>query len=335
MNKKGEMTSSQIAMLIIAIAGFIIVLFALLVILDLRSLSEQELCRISILTRATSPESLQRLAPLKCTTQKICLSPSGGEDCTKNQFVGEKKDSIQKIKVTNEKDLEKAVADSMLDCWKMTGEGKLDVFGGGKDLGIWNWLGAKNLFEKPSVCLICSRLAVSKIPENILNKTDVTSYMETTLAPKSDQTYIQLLTDRQLRYFPRDFRNNLSEEKGKAGSTDEVAIIFMQISTPEVWDATKETGGRMATAVFVGTVGINPIGMFKVGNLLSLLTGVTTGTIAALQTWRSREIAAAYCGELTSIDKKSARNGCSVVMPVDYKDIQFINKYCSIIEGNP
>lgn len=338
-NKRAELTSSQIATLILTIAGFVIALVFLLVFLDTKSMTRDEICHLSILARATAPDSLQRLAPLKCSIKKVCLSPSGNSDCTDNQFIGEDKSKIDKESVSNPEDLEKTVADAMLDCWSMTGEGKLDVFGGGGDHGILNLINLDAVFRKKTVCLICSRLSIDDIPKETLDQVDVTSFMETNRPQNSELTYLNLLTDRQVRSFPREFRGNLSEERNKnKGTTDEIAIIFMQIDTneDELENAFGAAQGAGAFA-FISTSGVGPLGILnlKEAAIFSAFAATTAGTVAYFQTWASKDLAAAHCGELTSIDDQSKRRGCSVVMPVDYKDIEFINKHCSIIEGQP
>ena len=133
MNRKGEVTSTQIVTLAIAIIGFIVVLI-LLWSLEFESYSDEEICRLSILSRATGGGTLGGLVPLKCTTKKICITANG--KC--EQFAGEKEGDIIKVKVGNGpiKDAEiiaKANADAMYDCWTMMGEGNLDLFQGGKE----------------------------------------------------------------------------------------------------------------------------------------------------------------------------------------------------------
>jgi hypothetical protein len=333
MQKRAEMTSMQIGTLILAIAGFIIALIFLLVVLDINTLSQEEVCRLSVLTRATAPESLQRLAPIKCTTQKICLSES--DDCL--QFIGEK--NIKPVTVQSEETIEAEIANAMYDCWSIMGEGKLDVFGGGTDTGILNSLSINNLFAKKTTCIICSRLALSdelQKENELLKNVDVSNYLETHQVPNSEKTYLQTFTDGQSKSYSREFREDLTNENENVPPTNEIAIIFMQINSEESpWEAGTDTAGRTGAFIFASTTGVGPLGVFSLpeGTAFSVITAVTTGSIAAIQTYRSREVSAGYCGEFTSVSE--SRKGCSVVVPFDYNKISEINQYCSIIEGNP
>jgi hypothetical protein len=341
MKKRAELTSSQIATLVLSIAGFIIALVFLLVFLDTDTMSEREICRLSVLTRATAPEVLQRLAPLKCTTQKICLSKSGNNKCDDDQFVGENKEKIIEIKVAAKEDIEKTVADSMYDCWTMMGEGKLDVFGGGGKIGILGTLGWANFIKKETSCVICSRLSLSKDLQQdntLLDNVDISSYIETHQVPGSEKTYLQSFTDYQVRSYPQKFRDNLSNSNtnSKVKPTDEIAIVFMQINTEDdPWTAGSETGMKTGAFVFGTTTGVGPLGFLtlKIGLVAGFFSALASGTLAAIQTYRSRDIAAGYCGKFTSISK--GREGCSVIVPFDYQKIQDINNYCSVIEGTP
>ena len=86
--KKGDLTSFQIINIVLAIAGFVVVLIFLSILFSDRGETDREVCRLSILTRATAPDILQANVPLKCKTEKICITTKlfGGE-C--NQFLGE------------------------------------------------------------------------------------------------------------------------------------------------------------------------------------------------------------------------------------------------------
>ncbi|MFH1803238.1 MAG: hypothetical protein ABH864_07385 [archaeon] len=334
MQKRGELTSAQISTLILTIIGFVIALIFLLVVLDTQNLSEREICRLSVLTRATAPDALERLAPLKCTTQKICLTK--GADC--QQFAGEK--NVRKVTVASSETIEKEAANAMYDCWKMMGEGKLDVFGGGVNTGIWSTIGASRLFQKKTVCTICSRLAIAEdVDQGIVKNVSISEYMETHQIPNSELTYLQAFTDQQIRSYPREFRENLTSEKDnydEKQNTNEIAMIFMQIDTDETpLEAGTDTGIKSAAFLFTSTSAVSPIGLvsLKARGVLSIAGGAAAGGIAAIQTWQSRETSAGYCGEFTSTE--NARRGCSVVTPFNYQNAEAINDYCSYIEGQP
>ena len=71
MQKRGELTSSEIITLLLTIVGFIAILIFIMVALDLRKQTEDEICKLSVLTRATAPDVAQRFTPLKCKTKKL------------------------------------------------------------------------------------------------------------------------------------------------------------------------------------------------------------------------------------------------------------------------
>jgi len=332
MQKRGELTSAQISTLILTIIGFIIALIFLLVVLDTQNLSEREICKLSVLTRATAPEALERITPLSCTTQKICLTE--GEDC--QQFMGEK--GVRKVLVNSNKEtIEKETANAMYDCWTMMGEGKLDVFGGGRGTGIWSLLDAENLFQAETVCVICSRLAIANdVNSSLLEKVDINSYMENHQVPHSELTYLQTFTDQQVRSYPRTFRDDLTNNQNnfkEEQKTSEIAMIFMQITADKgVLEAAWETGTKTGGFLFTSSVAVTPLGLAR-GGVIGALSGAISAGVAAYQTWESHNIAAGYCGEFTSVD--NARKGCSVVTPFNYQDAAAINQYCDHIEGQP
>lgn len=169
--KRGEMTSSQIITIVLAIAGFIVVLIFLAILFDDRGSGDRELCKFSVLTRATSPiDSLQASIPLKCTTEKICISESGKKDAC-DQFAGE--ENVKPVELKGSVDqkvrqIEETSANAMFDCWSMMGEGKLDVFPGinrpknelGVVLSVVGGVLSIPKEVKPA-CVICSRVALA------------------------------------------------------------------------------------------------------------------------------------------------------------------------------
>lgn len=339
MNKRGEsLAPSTIATLTLTIAAFIIAALFLLLFLDLDNLSQREVCHLSVLTRATSPDALERLAPLKCETQKICLSMGG--NCEKQFGEGE---NIAKIMVNSREEIEREIAYEMYDCWSMMGQGKLDIFGGKKS-GFATSLDPSRVFgEAKTTCLMCSRIALSKeILENeeLMESIDVNTYMETHQVPGSELTYLQTFTDEQVRSYPREMRESLRNDTNVT-ETDQIAIIFMQILT----EATPyEAGTRTATEaggfVLAAGYGTGALGKLLTMNWLTsaLVVGgaaagvAGVGGLAAFQTYRSQQVAAGYCGELTSVDE-DANKGCSVVTPFDYNQKLALKDFCAKFEG--
>ena len=171
-NKKGELTTKQLVVIIILIASFIIVLF-LLFRLNLGETSAKEICHNSVVLRGKSGGLAGHL---DCRINYLCIS--GGEDCK-----GISATSTIKVDPDGEEfknETMKAIADEMSDCWWMFGEEKINYAGG--DL------------PKKTACSICS---IVEFDEK-LKKSPMISYQEfydylRTTPKTSSQTYLQYL----------------------------------------------------------------------------------------------------------------------------------------------
>jgi len=144
-NKKGEMTSVQLIGLIVFVVSLgIILLF--LAMYDWGT--KKEVCQDSVVMRSTfnvGPLEGKKYIPLKCSTEKICLTDGGKTLNCDLQFGPEAKDNpVTKIKVKTKKDVLDAFANAYYDCHWMLGEGKLDFMPHTK------W--------QENYCLICSRI---------------------------------------------------------------------------------------------------------------------------------------------------------------------------------
>jgi hypothetical protein len=340
MEKRGELTSSQIAMLVLSIAAFVIILIFLLLFLDIENQTDEEICRLSVLTRATSPDAVQSSLPLKCQTKKICISLTG-QKCP--QFLAEKSENIQinKNPDIGSEEIENIVAKEMLSCWNIMGEGKLDLFG--EEISLANFFKTN---KKATSCVICSRIAIApelEAKKDILNKIDVNDYLETKQAPGSSFTYLQELTDRQVSAFPGKVKQEFQTNKEERTGTNQVAILFSQIRTETDPEKAAVDGvivlgsgiiaGTWATGTSGGVIGLaasNPVAS-------AILTTVGLGTTAGLRAYgayRDQAISATYCGKFTG-SKEEQKHGCSLINQVDYNNIPAINEHCQVIEGNP
>lgn len=193
--KRGALAPDQIAMLILAVVGFALVALFLFGVFDNEDLTDRELCRLSILSRATVPGVLEDKVPLNCYTEKICITARKGffkkigerfsnpqaaigasEKSACKQFAGE--DNVRDVEVVVDKNpnnqkeslkiIQSEVANAMFDCWAMTGQGKLDIWTTDSSKSFEGQLADKALSEvnlkQVSVepkCIVCSRLAFS------------------------------------------------------------------------------------------------------------------------------------------------------------------------------
>ena len=131
-NKKGELTTQQIVILIILIASFAIILF-LLFRLNLGKETNSELCRNSVVLRGKSilpGETTQ----LKCYKTYKCITADGSCEGLNNPEI---------VKVKTAEEIYKELSEDMASCWYQFGEGKI------------NYLAGADL-SKDNYCSICS-----------------------------------------------------------------------------------------------------------------------------------------------------------------------------------
>jgi len=272
-NKKGDLTSTQIILLLLAVIGFVIVLAALFLV-NLGGYGESDICQLSVLTRATAPSAAQAAIPLKCKTTKVCITDTLFGGC-KEQFAGE--DNVEYVRLSGDiankrRIIEETSANAMYDCWSNMGEGKLDLFAHASEL--------VGLSSVGPTCVICSRVAVDKGVEKsifveylkdqsgnyVLDENrdkrpiagvDINNYMKTHQVPGQEFTYLRAFTDRGVNAFadvPDNFdittpSDKISSEAGLSreleearkaesagGSTSdrEMAFVFMQIKSSSI-----------------------------------------------------------------------------------------------------
>ncbi|MCX8158934.1 MAG: hypothetical protein N3D20_01435 [Candidatus Pacearchaeota archaeon] len=342
-SKRGDLTSREIALIIVAVLSFIVVL-GFLALWDWKGYSEEETCHLSVLARATGSqltEAAKSYMPLKCKTKKICIT-SGSGKC-EDSFAVEKPEIVQLPKDENEavRLIEKTTTEELFSCWKMMGEGKLDLFG--------SYAQSRAMDIAKPTCVICSRLALDKsVSKNIIDKINIREYMRTTKIPGSDLTYLEKMTDKGVRSYPKVDSAIYEVDKAKAEGINldiqdekQVSVVFSQIKTIGFGEAISNLGSD--AFLVAGTAFITP----GIGNLAKRLVLTATGIkivavaaatgvgMAAYNNWQSQEIAAGYCGSLeTSLIGKDESKGCSLVQVVPYSYTN-IKRLCTYLEGSP
>jgi hypothetical protein len=361
---EGVMSFQTLTIIIIILAAIPVFVIVSKLIIGGEDAAEKDICQLSVLTKATTPEALQSQIPLDCRTQKICLSYDDRSFVEKIPLVGKRKESCSQfagienyVTIDLPKDFDEAAevinevtANALYDCWNMMGEGKLDLFG-----TVSSWLGFGG--DPMPTCVVCSRVALAQnVPVEIRNKVDVNKYMKDNLVPLSDITYLQYFAgdNRPSSYAPVDIQNfsNLIKDKGTIiddsmiKPSDELAIVFMQVKTADsITDVVKNIG-------LVGGVGIAVAGAFILPALpavalvasagtiatglgVGLLSGaVITGgaaTIGGFNTYFGQLAAIGYCGKFAS-KNGDGKLGCSILRAVDYSD-KSINAFCIDIQG--
>ncbi|MGD9276570.1 MAG: hypothetical protein PVJ67_05335 [Candidatus Pacearchaeota archaeon] len=135
-NKKGELTTQQIVMLIILITSFAVILFFIFR-LNLGEITDKEVCHNSVVMKS---QSKLPSGSLDCKTSYVCIS--GGGEC---EGINPSETIKLEMETPKEEVMEK-IADEMVDCWWMFGEGKVDYVGGIN-------------FKNNKACSICSIIA--------------------------------------------------------------------------------------------------------------------------------------------------------------------------------
>jgi hypothetical protein len=215
-NKKGDMTIGTLITIIVLLIGFAIVLYFIYQILFNQQV-DREACHQSIIFRATLPAfgGISEAVNLKCKTEKICIT-SGliGGSCP--DFSGSS--GITKVRVSNIEDIERTIAQSIADCWSMTGEGKVDLFS--------QWIATNYGFGSvyPS-CIICTRIAFDSVS---LNKTGLTpqklqtmnvnQYMLTHAMPNKQISYYEFMVGKSPAIV--NVKPNLLGSAGGSASTE-------------------------------------------------------------------------------------------------------------------
>lgn len=334
MEKKGELTSTQIIIIVLAIVGFGLVAIALFLV-DFGGYTEKDICKLSVLSRATATNVAGMAGagiPLKCRTEKICLSESFFGGCDE-QFAGE--ENIVHVRLSGSssnkaRQIMEISANAMYDCWTMMGEGRLDLF---KD----NIYGATD-----ATCVVCSRVAIDKsVGADVYDLVNVDNYMKNTQVPGSQYTYLQTFTDRSVVAYAIPLNDSSTSSYKNATLSGnqfyDVAYVFSQIKSSTVVNTLKSMaviGGTAGAATFMtpilGSVAkkmiLTPAGL--------VVTGVAAAGAAGYGTYRaieSQKAAAGYCGKYASGGTQKD-DGCSVVQAVPYT-FRDVNAVCGAIQG--
>ncbi len=352
---RGEITSSQLVSFILVLVGFIILLFVFYQF-GFSGLVDSEACHSSVILRATASQivtsAVQGYVPLKCQIKKLCVTSKLFGSGTCDSFIGTK--GVTKAKVSDVEDVNRLISQEVVECWKMMGEGKVDLFTQTKAN-----FGLGNVYP---TCVICSRIAFDKeslAKNNIdLSKVDPKVYMETHKVPDQEVSYTEYLSGSPGKFkidtdsltapakitIPKDdnkeevfinaeVENSVSEE----ATTEELAVLFMQISAPPASKVLKNLGlgaaGFGTLAILnapkatwnIGRLCFTGVGSIVCGGIAILLGGTVASNI-----YSNRELSAGKCEDVLA--GQEGRNGCSVVRVIPY-NMTNIAKYCSVIEG--
>ena len=288
MDEKGAIVTKVMIWTIIVIAGFVILLIVF-ARLSLQEEADQAICHQSVVFRATLPvtELGEQYIPLKCETEKKCVSSGFGGSC--DDLDNEK--GVKKVKVENLEEVEKLISRDIMNCWSMMGEGKVSLF----SQFFAQQFGFGGVY--PS-CVICTRTAFDRKnledKEINMSKIDIAKYMETHYFGDTGKTYLEYLAGedgkvsidpdlnelkktilelsdeiKNIKDIDEKSKNaavNLNEEVEKSDewvgdklneeklgdSYEQIAIVFMQITAPGHKSTLAKTG---RTVLGVGAAG--------------------------------------------------------------------------------
>ena len=132
---------------------------------------------------------MKEATTLKCKTNKICVRGDklfGGGEC--EEFANLK--PITYAEVNTLADVQEVIANDVVDCWRMTGEGKLPLFSEG-----YSKYGIGDVYPSS---IICSRIAFDnegvKEKKIDIEKRNLAEYMQTHLVPNTDVTYTKYMS---------------------------------------------------------------------------------------------------------------------------------------------
>lgn len=188
-NRRGELTTNQLVMIIVLIVSFVVILF-LIFRLNLGETTDKEICHNSVvlINKATS-----FVGSLDCKTNYLCIS--GGGDCE-----GTISETIR-VNPENKEEIMKAIAEEMSDCWWQFGEGKMN-YGTSQGTSI-----------KYAICSIIEfdSHIQEKIP--VITRSEFYDYLEKTKKDNS-QSYLKYLYEvsdvwavpipSQIKLYPED-----------------------------------------------------------------------------------------------------------------------------------
>lgn len=172
-NKRGEITTQHIVILIVLIASFAIILFFLMR-LGLGDMTEKEICHNSVVARGSSVLPEESI-PLNCHREYVCIT----EDGTCEAMTKPKKE-----KVNTKDEVYEVLANEMADCWWMFGEG-----------GV-NYVGSD--FKEKLYCSICSQIAFDDsmqdiFSEGVISEEEFYIYMKNNNVSGQDYSYLEYL----------------------------------------------------------------------------------------------------------------------------------------------
>ncbi len=242
-NKKGELTTQQIVLLIILIMSFVVILY-FLIGLNIGETSEKEICHNSVVMKGNPILSKGDLS-LNCKRTYVCLTKDGSCEQMTNPNIR---------KVEGKSEVYRVLADEMADCWWMFGEGKVDYVG--------------NKAREANYCSICSQLAfddsmqeIEELDSGEISQDEFYEYLANTPMSEERETYSE--------YFFGT--NDISKIKQEVQYADTFGKINLDKPYFVMMGITSEIGG------FYKAIGIGAL-----TSVATIYTGIVGGAIVFL-----------------------------------------------------
>jgi len=271
-NKRG-FTMMDAIIALVCVALFLIIMVLFFGGIPWFDTIDREACHNSIIQRATfnfGPlETGKTTIPLKCKTEKICITESG-EDC--EEFPKPTiKNPVTEVKISSGENSRVAVmdqlAESMYQCHKMLGEGKVNFM-------------SREALDK-NYCLVCTRIAfdddikqeVQQIPygafyRHLQQKTDPDgkSYLSYIYPGWESWEQARTIFDGAKDKKDSPLKNTNFEDWAIDLSQEDGYAIIVQIQEKGRWEQYVYAGGA-----FIGTAAILIAAPFTLGGSLALL----------------------------------------------------------------
>lgn len=270
-DKKGELTTQQIIVLVVAIVSFAVILFFLFR-LNLGQTTNEELCHNSVVTRGSAVVPSEAV-PLNCHRKYLCITEDG--TCE-----GLTRPEIEKVSLLDE--IYQVLADEMANCWWMFGEGRVNYVG--DDLSHNNY------------CSVCSQVYFDDSLESIvgenIGKDGLYNFLESN---KIDETnsYIEYL------FGGKDVLNSIKKESledsgvqtfGSIELNKQYFIVMGITSNVGLWQW--GAGGAVAGAVVGAILLSNPAGWVVGAIAVGAVGGIGGTALGSVSDSINPEIAA-------------------------------------------
>lgn len=260
-DKRGELTTQQIVVIIILIVSFIVLLYFMFQ-LDFRNESDGEICRNSVVLRASSQVPADSV-PLKCSRSDVCITSDGSCDGMVNP---------EKFKVKSKEEVYEVLANEMADCWWMYGQGKYDYIG--------------DTTLKKNYCSICSQVLFDDSlgeDENIggvISKDELYNYLQDNdVASEERVSYLEyIFRERDVDKLKEAVLQSEGNSEGVAtfGTIESGKRYYVVMGiTSKIGNTYKWLGGGIAVAGVVLTAPLGIVGF--VGGAIIVGSGAAVG----------------------------------------------------------